>query len=86
MPGPEQKKKSHNQQIEEARGDAQPPFQPTDYTGLKLDNALAEQIAQQPVSEYLIFRRAKTRPVFRRSCRKRATTREPARSTISVST
>ena len=59
MPGPEQKKKSHNQQIEEARGDAQPPFQPTDYTGLKLDNALAEQIAQQPVSEYLIFEKSK---------------------------
>ena len=43
MPGPEQNK-SHNQQIEEVRKNTQPPFQPTDYTGLKLDNELAEQI------------------------------------------
>ena len=58
MPGPEQNK-SHNQQIEEVRKNTQPPFQPTDYTGLKLDNELAEQIKGQPVSEYLIFEKGK---------------------------
>ena len=53
MPGP----KSHDEQIEEIRKNTQPPFQPTDYTGLKLDNRLADQIAQQDLGEILSFER-----------------------------
>ena len=53
MPGT----KNHNEQIEEIRKNTQPPFQPTDYTGLKLDNRLADQIAQQPAAELLTFER-----------------------------
>ena len=57
LAGPEQNTKSHNEQIEEIRKNTQPPFQPTDYTGLKLDNRLADQIAQQPAAELLTFER-----------------------------
>jgi len=50
-------KLTHDQQIEEARRKAQPPFQPTDYTGLKVDNKIADQIAQQSAAELLSFER-----------------------------
>lgn len=48
-------KKTHNEQIEEIRKNSQPPFQPTDYMGLKVDSGIADQIARQPVSELLTF-------------------------------
>ena len=48
---------THNEQIEEVRRQAQPPYQPADYTGLKVDNRVADQLAEQPVSELLTFQR-----------------------------
>lgn len=55
MPGP---KKGHNEQIEQVRKEWQksnPPFQPVDYMGLRLDNKLADQLKEQPASELLSF-------------------------------
>ena len=54
MPGD---KLDHDKQIAEYRKKMQPPFQPTDYTGLKLDSKLADQIEQQGLGEILTFER-----------------------------